>query len=363
MKLIERCVFILSAEEGDGAMMFRKKRSVWGSLVFLLASQCLLIAAQGPGPGKKRSPMTPEYGTAAQMQSRAVDTRVQLEILEGQPRGTVVGNIPIKPGFTYRFNEPPREFVMNASTGEIRTTAVLDREALLNDRYDLVVLSSQPTYPIEVRIVVVDVNDNAPEFPESSIAVSFSESAAAGTRLLLDAATDRDIGMNGVSDDYRIVAGNRDDKFRLEVTANPSGETSYLHLQTTGKLDRETRAFYQLNISARDGGSPTRYGYLQVNVTILDVNDNPPIFDHSDYIVSLNESVPPGTVVLQVMATDNDIGDNAKITYFLSDTERKFTVDPETGVISTSEPLDCPHQNCLQMPQTKPCLLYTSRCV
>ncbi|KAJ9591219.1 hypothetical protein L9F63_002225, partial [Diploptera punctata] len=236
---------------------------------------------------------------------------------------------------------------------EIRTTAVLDRESLRNDRYDLVVLSSQPTYPIEVRIVVVDVNDNSPEFPEPSISVTFSESAAAGTRLLLDTATDRDSGTNGVSDDYRIVAGNKDDKFRLVVTANPSGEITYLHLETTGKLDRETRAFYQLNISARDGGDPPRYGYLQVNVTILDVNDNPPIFDHSDYIVSLNESVPPGTPVLQVMATDSDVGDNAKITYYLADTERQFGVDPETGVISTTETLDCPQQNCPQLP-TRP---------
>lgn len=91
-----------------------------------------------------------------------------------------------------------------------------------------------------------------------------------------------------------------------------------------------------------------RFGYLQVNVTVLDVNDNPPIFDHSDYIVSLNESVPPGTPVLQVMATDNDLGDNAKITYYLNDNERQFSVDPETGIISTTEQLSCPQQNCAQ---------------
>ncbi|XP_034242059.1 cadherin-related tumor suppressor-like [Thrips palmi] len=277
------------------------------------------------------------------MQSRAVETRVQLDILEGQPRGTVVGAIPTKPGFTYRFNEPPRQFTLNSTTGEIRTTTVLDRESLRNERYDLVVLSSQPTYPIEVRIVVVDINDNSPEFPESSIAVSFSESAVAGTRLLLDAASDRDQGVNGVSNDYEIVDGNVDDKLRLEVTDNPAGG-AYLHLETTGKLDRETRAHYRLNISARDGGTPPRHGYLQVNVTILDVNDNPPIFDHSDYTVSLNESVTPGTAVLQVTATDSDDGDNAKITYYLSDAERQFAVDPETGVITTTEALDCPRQ-------------------
>lgn len=327
---------------------------MWNA-VLVLAGLWLLVGAQGPGPGpgpSKRSPMTePGLPYSAQMQSRAVDTRVTLDIKEGQPRGTIVGKIPTKPGFTYRFNEPPREFTLNSTTGEIKTNAVLDRETLRNDRYDLVVLSSQPTYPIEVRIVVVDVNDNSPEFPEPSIAVSFSESAAAATRLLLDAASDKDIGGNGVSDDYKIVDGNKDDKFRLVVTANPTRDTSYLHLETTGKLDRESQGFYILNISAQDGGSPPKHGYLQVNVTILDVNDNPPIFDHSDYIVSLNESVPPGTPVLQVMATDSDLGDNAKITYYLADTERQFTVDPETGVISTTEPLQCPQQSCPQVPR------------
>lgn len=284
-------------------------------------------------------------GYSSQMQSRAVDTRVQLEVLENEMRGTVVGYIPTKIGFTYRFNEPPREFTLDPNTGEIKTNAILDREE--RDRYDLVVLSSQPTYPIEVRITVSDTNDNSPEFPEPSIAVTFSESAAPGTRLLLDAATDRDIGVNSVTDDYGIVMGNFDEKFRLVVTTNPSGDVSYLHLETTGKLDREVRGAYVLNVSARDGGKPPRKGYLQVNVTVLDVNDNPPIFDHSDYIVSLNESVRPGTPVLQVMASDSDLGDNSALTYYLSEMETQFTVDPETGVISTTEHLSCPHQqNC-----------------
>ncbi|XP_064546558.1 cadherin-related tumor suppressor [Drosophila montana] len=284
---------------------------------------------------------------AGEMQSRAVDTSADFEVLEGQPRGTLVGFIPTKPKFTYRFNEPPREFTLDQITGEVKTNVVLDREGM-RSHYDLVVLSSQPTYPIEVRIKVLDINDNAPEFPEPSIAVSFSESAVAGTRLLLDAATDADIGDNGVTDHYEIVAGNLDNKFRLVTTTNPSGDTSYLHLETTGNLDRESRGSYQLNISASDGGSPPRLGFLQVNVTILDVNDNPPIFDHSDYSVTLNETVMPGSPVLQVMASDNDLGDNSKLTYYLAETEHQFTVDPETGVISTTERLNCPQQTSQQ---------------
>lgn len=297
----------------------------------------------------RRSPMLPQDSAAAMglaMQSRAVDTRVQLEIREGEPKGTLVGTIPVKTDFTYRFNEPPQEFVLDPETGKIRTAKVLDREALSSDRFDLVVLSSQPTYPIEVRILVLDINDNSPEFPEPNIAVSFSESAVAGTKLLLDAATDRDTPENGVLDDYFIVDGNTDGKFRLEVTGNPTGETSYLHLETTGKLDREQVEFYSLNICARDRGRPPRLGYLLVNVTVLDVNDNPPVFQQSDYVVTLNESAPVGTKVLTVHATDKDLEDNSKLTYYLPDNERKFTIDPETGTITTAEPLKCPQQRC-----------------
>lgn len=220
----------------------------------------LLVGAQGPGPGPgSRKPILDSpYKYTEQMQSRAVDTRVTFEIPEGQPKASLAGRIPTKPGFTYRFNEAPKEFTLDPLTGEIKTNIILDRETLKNDRYDLVVLSSQPTYPIEVRILVMDINDNSPEFPEPSIAISFSESAVAGTRLLLDAATDKDIGANGVSDNYTIIAGNENKKFKLVVTTNPTGDSSYLHLETTGKLDRETQGFYTLNISAQDGGNPSR---------------------------------------------------------------------------------------------------------
>ncbi|XP_076279539.1 cadherin-related tumor suppressor fat [Lasioglossum baleicum] len=296
----------------------------------------------------RRSPMLPQDSATMglAMQSRAVDTRVPLEVREGEPKGTLVGVIPVKSNFTYRFNEPPQEFVLDPESGKIRTAKVLDREALSSDRFDLVVLSSQPTYPIEVRILVLDINDNDPEFPESSIAVSFSESAVVGTKLLLDAATDRDTPENGVVDDYFIVDGNTDGKFRLEVTGNSTGETSYLHLETTGKLDREQVEYYSLNVCARDRGRPARLGYLLVNVTVLDVNDNPPIFQQSDYVVALNESAPVGTKVLTVHATDKDSEDNSKLTYYLPDSERQFTIDPETGTITTVEPLDCPQQSC-----------------
>ncbi|KAK8767142.1 hypothetical protein V5799_006076 [Amblyomma americanum] len=116
-----------------------------------------------------------------------------------------------------------------------------------------------------------------------------------------------------------------------------SGETPFLHLETTGRLDRESRDSYTLNVSARDGGTPPRLGHLQVNVTVLDVNDNPPMFDHSDYFVSINESLPAGASVLQVRATDADAGVNAQLSYFLDPAvQADFAIDADTGVLRTA---------------------------
>ena len=311
-------------------------------LVLILVLQCLLSNGQGPGPGPGR---LNRFVVRDTVQSRAVDTRLNFTVLEGQPTGTYIGRIPMKPGFTYRFNEAPKEFVLNGSTGELHTAKELDREDLATDKFDLVILSSQPTYPIEVRILILDINDNAPKFPEPSIHVTFSENANAGTRVILDTATDGDANENDITTNYRIVDGNDDRKFRLEVITNPSGETPYLHLETIDKLDRETRDSYQLNISAQDGGSPPHYGFLLVNVSILDVNDNSPVFENGDYNETLSESVPPGTSVLQVQASDADIGENARITYYLSESETQFAIDPVTGIITTVERLKC-NRNC-----------------
>lgn len=65
-------------------------------------------------------------------------------------------------------------------------------------------------------------------------------------------------------------------------------------------------------------------------------------------VVSLNESVPAGTMVLQVTATDNDASDNARVSYYISEMENQFAVDAETGVITTTEQLNC-QQSCPQL--------------
>ncbi|XP_029367636.1 protocadherin Fat 4 isoform X1 [Echeneis naucrates] len=272
--------------------------------------------------------------------SASSQVRQEFRVLEEQPVGTYVGTIETKPGFSYRFSENHKLFAINGTTGVISTSAVIDRELLQSDVINVVVLSSQPTYPTEVRIVVLDINDNSPVFPDASIVVSFKEDASSGRQVILDTATDSDIGSNGVDHTtYRIVRGNEQRRFRLDITVNPSGEGAFLHLVSTGGLDREVTPFYQLLIEVEDKGDPKKFGYLQVNVTIQDINDNPPMFEQDQYQTSVFEDAAVGSSVLQITASDQDEGANAEIRYFL-DEGTPFQIDPKAGTIIIKEGLD-----------------------
>ncbi|XP_071951339.1 protocadherin Fat 4-like [Antedon mediterranea] len=258
-------------------------------------------------------------------------------VLEGLPARTEIGTIPTKDGFTYSFSEPSPYFEIDSGSGTISTSTVIDRDILSSDVFNLVVLSSSPPYPIEVRITVLDINDNEPKFPQNVVDISFTESASVGTQIILDTATDLDKNENDVTSNYEIVGGNGISVFGLVITANPDGDMTFLYLKLINELDREMQDSYQLNISAQDGGIPTRYGYMLLNITIRDANDNTPVFENSDYSVRINESASVGTVVSQVLATDADIGSNAAITYSLKNSDGTFTIHQHTGVISLLE--------------------------
>jgi hypothetical protein len=103
-----------------------------------------------------------------------------------------------------------------------------------------------------------------------------------------------------------------------------------LHLETRQKLDRELKAIYPIKIAAvSDSGAK---GILSLTVDILDVNDNPPVFEETEYRVLINDSVAPGTQIVQTVAVDPDEGKNAKVVYSMPDEfESHFQLDSATG--------------------------------
>ena len=86
-------------------------------------------------------------------------------------------------------------------------------------------------------------------------------------------------------------------------------------ISTNKSLDREDIPFYTLLIQASDKGTPPLTETVSINVTILDVNDNSPVFSESLFTVIVSESLPVGSQFLNVTASDADTGDNALLTW------------------------------------------------
>lgn len=99
-------------------------------------------------------------------------------------------------------------------------------------------------------------------------------------------------------------------------------------------LDREVQPSYQITVRASDQGAPQPLSSLvNVTITVLDINDNPPVFERRDQLSTVPEDVGVGTEVLRVYAASKDIGTNAEITYSIrsGNEHGKFHVHPLTG--------------------------------
>lgn len=71
--------------------------------------------------------------------------------------------------------------------------------------------------------------------------------------------------------------------------------------------------FYILNISATDNGHPQFTSYTVLNITVTDFNDNQPKFSQNSYNLGVSEDATVDTYFDQIIATDEDAGENAKV--------------------------------------------------
>ncbi|XP_052077487.1 protein dachsous-like [Mytilus californianus] len=266
-----------------------------------------------------------------------------LSVREEQPPNVYVGKIgdgmanAVPPFETFSVEET-KDFNIDKTTGEIRTSKSLDRETQAN--YALVFLSGSGEI-IQVYINVTDMNDHAPYFPNGSKSLSLSETTPRGTKVIVGSVVDHDIGQNGIQDAV-IISGNEEDHFILR-TKRSGNSWLNLELETKGVLDYESKPVYNLVIRVTDGGDPPKSGDVRVNVTIIDANDNPPQFIHTKYSIRVNESIAVSTSIARVEATDQDSAENARITYTLDhrlNPEEHFSVEPVTGIVRVNKPLD-----------------------
>ncbi|NXJ95515.1 CELR2 protein, partial [Corythaixoides concolor] len=222
-------------------------------------------------------------------------------------------------------------FAINNSTGWIVVASELDREAV--DFYSFGVEAQDQGNPpmassASVSVTVLDVNDNSPEFTQREYGARLNEDAAVGTSVLTVSAVDRDA--NSVIT-YQISSGNTRNRF--SITSQSGGGLISLALPLDYKLERQ----YLLTIAASDG---TRQDTAQVVVNVTDANTHRPVFQSSHYTVNINEDRPVGTTVVVISATDEDTGENARITYLMEDSIPQFRIAAETGAVTTQMELD-----------------------
>ncbi|XP_063025250.1 protocadherin gamma-A10-like [Melospiza melodia melodia] len=234
-------------------------------------------------------------------------------------------------------------FAVHGKMGHLVTAERIDREQLCESvqqcvlRCELIVEGEMKFYEIEVEIT--DINDNAPNFKEVEQEQKMSEMTAPGSRFPLSEAHDPDSGQNSLQS-YELSG---DEHFSLAVQAGPGGDQRP-ELVLAKALDREEAAFHELVLRAMDGGDPARTGTARIRVTVLDANDNVPVFSQAEYTVRVPEDVPVGSTLVTVKATDRDEGLNGYVKYsFKKITEKAskiFFLDSEDGKITLLRSLD-----------------------
>nr|XP_012788780.1 unnamed protein product [Sorex araneus] len=287
------------------------------------------------------------------MQWGAGAGQIRYSIPEELDKGSFVGNISKDLGL-----QPPelaargarvvsrgrtQLFALNLRGGSLVTAGRIDREELCTQTipclvsFNILIEDKLKLYPVEVE--VVDINDNAPRFLREELEVKIVENAPPFSRFPLMEVYDPDVGMNSLQG-FKL---SKNSHFLVDVQSKADGP-KYPELVLERALDREVEPVHHLVLTALDGGDPARSGVARILVTVLDANDNAPVFTQSVYRVSIPENVPVGTTILSVNATDQDEGVHAEVTYsFVKITEKTskiFSLNILTGEITTLANLD-----------------------
>ncbi|KJH47964.1 cadherin domain protein [Dictyocaulus viviparus] len=220
------------------------------------------------------------------------------------------------------------DFSIDSESGIIRTATLLDRENI--PEYELEVCANDLGIPsliscIQITVVILDVNDNAPQFLQQEYNISLSEETPLGNRIVVLKANDKDAEQKIV---YRIEQMNKN-----VVSLIDMGEQGAL-LTLSGQL-RSTDPLIKIEVSATDQGG--LQGRCRVNLVVEDVN-SPPHFIEQLFTVRIPEDSSIGFHVITMKAEDLDQGSNARLTYSID--SDVFDIENDTGLITLKKTLD-----------------------
>ncbi|XP_045579912.1 protocadherin alpha-3 isoform X3 [Salmo salar] len=282
-----------------------------------------------------------------------VSAQIRYSIPEEVKEGSVVGNVAKDLGLDvstlvdrrFRIVSGSKDalFQINQNNGVLYVHRNIDREEHCDGTgaclMNLKIVVENPLEIHYVQLEIKDVNDHSPMFTEKEQHFEIAEHVPPGTRLQIPTARDPDIGVNSV----RFYKLSQNHFFDIDIKDSDEDKIPFLILQKS--LDRENRINHSLVLTAIDGGNPPKSGSLNITVTVLDVNDNKPVFSQDTYSVTLQENAPIGTVVVKVRATDLDEGLNRVVEYSLGRNLKSkvydvFELDSVTGEITVKAQVD-----------------------
>ncbi|XP_058706773.1 cadherin-22 isoform X2 [Poecile atricapillus] len=249
----------------------------------------------------------------------------------------------------YSVLEGEQHFTVDSKTGVIRTAvADLDRET--QDRYEVVIRATDMAGQLgglsgstTVTIVVTDVNDNPPRFPQKMYQFSIVETAPVGTAIGRVKAEDSDVGENT---DMTYQVKDEEGVEMFKVTTDSNTQEAVITVQKP--LDYESKRVHTVVVEALNKFVDPRFVDLGtfrdqtiVRVSVLDV-DEPPEFRPPSNLMEVQEDAHVGSIVGVVTALDPDTA-NHPVRYAIdrsTDAERIFDIDAKTGAIVTGKVLD-----------------------
>uniref|UniRef100_A0A3B4UIZ2 Protocadherin gamma-C3 n=1 Tax=Seriola dumerili TaxID=41447 RepID=A0A3B4UIZ2_SERDU len=284
----------------------------------------------------------------------SIDGQTRYSIPEELKQGSVVGNLAkdLGVGLSEIFERKLRVaseageqyFSVDVGKGELVVSDRIDREALCGQSASCVlplqVVIEDPLQLHRIEVEIRDINDNSPSFLSNELSLKLAESAAVGTRFPLESATDPDVGSNSL----KTYTLSKNECCSLKIKEIEGGKT-VPELVLEKPLDREKKAVHKILLTALDGGNPVRSGTSQITISVLDINDNFPVFEKNVYKVILGEKSIKGAIVIKPKATDADEGSNGEIEFsFGSRTPDVvlsiFDINALTGEISLKGELD-----------------------
>ncbi|XP_063226687.1 cadherin-87A isoform X2 [Bacillus rossius redtenbacheri] len=261
----------------------------------------------------------PDVGSNSAFSLRLNDVSGAFAVEPATAVGSTSINIRVANGSLDYENPNQRKFIVLVIAEELHTDPKLSSTAT-------------------VTVSVADTNDNAPVFEREGYAARVSEGAPGGTVVASGSASDRDSGRFGAEGLVYALYGVGSESFSVN---NKTGVVSVAPCATPGVapcLDYEKKSMYFLTLKATDNDGKGHSAVVTLVISLLDANDNSPVFPNHNYRAAIDEGANKFEPALIISARDAD--NSSKISYSIveGNSNNLFLIDSHTGEITVADP-------------------------